>query len=138
LQKRRSASSWPLKVSSFDLLAGLAISIFVNFNLNKDSSSNSMWIERKRRHCVIRQWRPDPSKGAAEIQKHFDLYGDALFSIAHWCVFPSEEWEPDYRPKQYAHRNWYQGLFAWWVSRRSPMLGWSFVVEAIISDGYGK
>jgi len=25
-----------------------------------------------------------------------------FFSLAHWCVFPAEEWEPNYRPKQYA------------------------------------
>jgi hypothetical protein len=25
-----------------------------------------------------------------------------FFSIAHWCVFPAEEWEPGYRPKEYA------------------------------------
>jgi hypothetical protein len=25
-----------------------------------------------------------------------------LFSIAHWMVFPAEEWEPGYRPKEYA------------------------------------
>ncbi|CAB9521642.1 Transmembrane protein 184C [Seminavis robusta] len=25
-----------------------------------------------------------------------------FFALAHWCVFPPEEWEPDYRPKQYA------------------------------------
>lgn len=25
-----------------------------------------------------------------------------IFSLAHWCVFPYEEWEPGYRPKQMA------------------------------------
>lgn len=25
-----------------------------------------------------------------------------FFSIAHWCVFPADEWEPGYRPKEFA------------------------------------
>jgi Organic solute transporter Ostalpha len=27
-----------------------------------------------------------------------------FFSIAHWCVFPAEEWQPEYRPKKFAKR----------------------------------
>jgi hypothetical protein len=25
-----------------------------------------------------------------------------FFSIAHWCVFPTEEWEEGYAPREYA------------------------------------
>jgi hypothetical protein len=43
-----------------------------------------------------------PLERAAEIQNILICMEMLLFSIAHWCVFPSEEWEPDYRPKEYA------------------------------------
>jgi len=38
---------------------------------------------------------------AAQIQNFLICLEMLFFSIAHWCVFPSEEWAPDYRPKQH-------------------------------------
>lgn len=39
---------------------------------------------------------------ASQIQNFLICLEMLFFSIAHWCVFPAEEWEPNYRPKQYA------------------------------------
>jgi len=36
---------------------------------------------------------------AAQIQNFLVCLEMLFFSLAHWCVFPSEEWAPDYRPK---------------------------------------
>lgn len=38
---------------------------------------------------------------AAQIQNFLICLEMLFFSIAHWCVFPAEEWSPDYRPKQH-------------------------------------
>lgn len=42
-----------------------------------------------------------PDEQAAQIQNFLICLEMLFFSIAHWCVFPVEEWEPDYRPRQY-------------------------------------
>jgi Organic solute transporter Ostalpha len=39
---------------------------------------------------------------AAQIQNFLICLEMLFFSIAHWCVFPAEEWAPDYRPKLYS------------------------------------
>ncbi|GKY95661.1 hypothetical protein MPSEU_000527100 [Mayamaea pseudoterrestris] len=44
----------------------------------------------------------DVEQQASQIQNFLICLEMLLFSIAHWCVFPVEEWEPDYRPKKYA------------------------------------
>jgi Organic solute transporter Ostalpha len=38
---------------------------------------------------------------AAQIQNFLICLEMLFFSIAHWCVFPAEEWKPDYRPPQH-------------------------------------
>eukprot|EP00978_Attheya_sp_CCMP212_P000951 scaffold2000_cov48-Attheya_sp.AAC.2 len=38
---------------------------------------------------------------AASIQNLLICLEMLIFSIAHWCVFPIDEWEKDYRPKKY-------------------------------------
>lgn len=38
---------------------------------------------------------------AAQIQNFLICLEMLFFSLAHYCVFPAEEWEPDYRPKQH-------------------------------------
>jgi Organic solute transporter Ostalpha len=38
---------------------------------------------------------------AAQIQNFLICLEMLFFSIAHWCVFPAEEWKPDYRPQQH-------------------------------------
>jgi hypothetical protein len=82
---------------------GLAISIFVNFNLNQDSGSNGNSGSSANDDTVSYDSDDQtPLERAAEIQSILICMEMLLFSIAHWCVFPSEEWEPDYRPKQYA------------------------------------
>jgi hypothetical protein len=82
---------------------GLAISIFVNFNLNQDSGSNGNSGSSANDDSVSYDSDDQtPLERAAEIQNILICMEMLLFSIAHWCVFSSEEWEPDYRPKQYA------------------------------------
>jgi len=44
----------------------------------------------------------NPQEYAAQIQNFLICLEMLFFSIAHWCVFPAEEWEPNYRPKEYA------------------------------------
>jgi hypothetical protein len=39
---------------------------------------------------------------AAQIQNFLICLEMLFFAIAHWCVFPAEEWAPDYRPQRYA------------------------------------
>jgi hypothetical protein len=39
------------------------------------------------------------SERAAQIQNFLICLEMLFFSIAHWCVFPAEEWDPQYRPK---------------------------------------
>lgn len=39
---------------------------------------------------------------AAKIQNVLICLEMLFFAIAHWCVFPPEEWEENYRPKEYA------------------------------------
>ena len=43
-----------------------------------------------------------PREQAAALQNVLICLEMLFFSIAHWCVFPVEEWEPGYRPRQYA------------------------------------
>jgi len=38
---------------------------------------------------------------AAQIQNFLICLEMLFFSIAHWCVFPAEEWEPNYMPVEY-------------------------------------
>lgn len=44
----------------------------------------------------------DVERQATQIQNFLICLEMLFFSIAHWCVFPVEEWEPDYQPKKYA------------------------------------
>jgi hypothetical protein len=69
---------------------GLAISIIVQLqatsdNTNSNSSSNI-----------------DSELQAAQLQNFLICLEMLFFSIAHWFVFPVEEWEADYRPQVYA------------------------------------
>jgi hypothetical protein len=80
---------------------GLAISIFVNFNLNQDSGNNGN-SGSSANDDTYDSDDQTPLQLAAEIQNVLICMEMLFFSIAHWCVFPSEEWEPDYRPKHYA------------------------------------
>ena len=43
-----------------------------------------------------------PHELAQEIQNILICLEMLFFSIAHWCVFPAEEWEPGYRRKEFA------------------------------------
>lgn len=46
------------------------------------------------------QW--DPRAQAVFIQNTLICLEMLFFSLAHWCVFPTEEWEPGYQPKHMA------------------------------------
>lgn len=64
---------------------GLAISIIVHLDGHIDDENTS------KSHYQ-----------AAAIQNLLICVEMLFFSLAHWCVFPVEEWEPDYLPKQMA------------------------------------
>jgi hypothetical protein len=86
---------------------GLAISIFVNLNLNPKASGSSgsgnvTDDTVSSDDSTGSNDQQTPLERAAEMQNILICMEMLLFSIAHWCVFPSEEWEPDYRPKHYA------------------------------------
>lgn len=68
---------------------GLVISILVHLNEGGgrwDSDSNKM----------------NPREKAMMMQNVLICLEMLLFSLAHWCVFPVEEWAPDYKPREYA------------------------------------
>ena len=68
---------------------GLAISIVVHLHGHvNDSESNT--------------GKNDRHDQATAIQNLLICVEMLFFSVAHWCVFPAEEWEPNYRPKEYA------------------------------------
>lgn len=69
---------------------GLVISIAVHFVPDKSDESGNNNLNN------------DPRGQAVAIQNLLICLEMLFFSLAHWCVFPAEEWEPDYRPKQYA------------------------------------
>lgn len=62
---------------------GLAISILVHLDGNKNDNKSDR-------------------EQAQSIQSLLICLEMLFFSLAHWCVFPPEEWEPGYRPKQMA------------------------------------
>mmetsp|Transcript_23457 Transcript_23457/g.50842 ORF Transcript_23457/g.50842 Transcript_23457/m.50842 type:complete len:487 (+) Transcript_23457:136-1596(+) len=71
---------------------GLLIAIFVSFHeqqkgSDSDSSSNSNG--------------KTPQEQATAIQHILICLEMVFFAIAHLCVFPAEEWEPNYRPKEF-------------------------------------
>ena len=55
-----------------------------------NGSSSSSTEEEDRQHATPEQ-----------VQNFLICLEMLFFSIAHWCVFPAEEWNPDYRPKQH-------------------------------------
>lgn len=44
----------------------------------------------------------DPRHKAMALQNVLICLEMLFFSIAHWCVFPTEEWEEGYAPREYA------------------------------------
>jgi len=61
---------------------GMAISIIVHLDGHIDDDSPSKSHDQ-----------------AAAIQNLLICVEMLFFSLAHWCVFPTEEWEPNYRPR---------------------------------------
>jgi hypothetical protein len=46
----------------------------------------------------------DPSAQAKRYQNILICLEMLFFSITHWCVFPAEEWEKDYKPPEVVHK----------------------------------
>ena len=69
---------------------GLVISIIVNVNLHQGGQLNKDDDETS------------PREQSAMIQNILICLEMLFFSIAHWCVFPTDEWEPGYRRREYA------------------------------------
>jgi len=63
---------------------GLAIQFFFHFSTNNNANTD------------------DESTVSASGIQHILICMEMLFfSIAHWCVFPAEEWEDDYKVQYY-------------------------------------
>ena len=79
---------------------GLAISIAVQFGsggINSEAGN----VEDGDENSSVSPVK-DPRAQAVAIQNLLICLEMLFFSLAHWCVFPTEEWEPDYRPKTLA------------------------------------
>eukprot|EP00540_Astrosyne_radiata_P023354 CAMPEP_0116844650 /NCGR_PEP_ID=MMETSP0418-20121206/12816_1 /TAXON_ID=1158023 /ORGANISM="Astrosyne radiata, Strain 13vi08-1A" /LENGTH=221 /DNA_ID=CAMNT_0004475647 /DNA_START=244 /DNA_END=909 /DNA_ORIENTATION=+ len=44
----------------------------------------------------------DPATTSRTVQNVLICLEMLFFSVAHWCTFPAEEWEKDYRPRSHA------------------------------------
>jgi len=64
---------------------GLAINIFFHFNAHNNSKTNNN----------------DSTLSASGIQHILICMEMLFFSIAHWCVFPAEEWQEGYKVQYY-------------------------------------
>lgn len=92
---------------------GLLISIFVNLHggatasqeessASAVSSSAHAYNSTAAASASHQEDKASPHELAQEIQNILICLEMLFFSIAHWCVFPAEEWEPGYRRKSYA------------------------------------
>jgi len=88
---------------------GLAISIFVNLHVSAKASkgdSSSAMYGTNSTHASSQgshdEGQKSPHEMAQEIQNILICLEMLFFSIAHWCVFPADEWEPGYRRKEFA------------------------------------
>lgn len=85
---------------------GLLISIVVHMQqANQDDSSSSSPITANNNNTTVVSTDDNsndmsPQEHAAQIQNVLICLEMLLFSIAHWCVFPWEEWQPEYRENQ--------------------------------------
>ncbi|KAL7563091.1 hypothetical protein ACA910_022584 [Epithemia clementina (nom. ined.)] len=70
---------------------GLLIAIFVSVHDAHNNNSGSVNTTSAAKTA---------QEQAAEIQHILICLEMVFFSIAHLCVFPAEEWEPDYRPTE--------------------------------------
>ena len=69
---------------------GLVISIVVN--LKQRNGTTSHWAQN--------ELDDDPRERAEQLQNVLICLEMLFFSITHWCVFPAEEWEPNYQPRK--------------------------------------
>jgi hypothetical protein len=95
---------------------GLAISILVNLKFDSDNEfasgattivsalTNSTAADSTGASSISGPiyHQKTAQEQAAEIQNILICVEMLFFSIAHWCVFPAEEWDEGYRPKSYA------------------------------------
>ena len=64
-------------------------------NLTNDNSSESNQEDNRNESSSQQQ---STKERASHIQNFLICFEMLLFAIGHWCVFPVEEWKPDYRP----------------------------------------
>lgn len=86
---------------------GLLITILVHWQWDDDNDSSTVDASMNNSTRFLEDALDSDSadsahEQASRIQNVLICLEMLLFSIAHWCVFPAEEWEPDYRPKEYA------------------------------------
>jgi len=88
---------------------GLLIAIFVNLRDGRctkdsevaatDDTTATGTTDKGSTRLLGDDSRNTAHEQAAETQNLLVCLEMLFFSIAHWCVFPSEEWEPGYQPK---------------------------------------
>ena len=87
---------------------GLLISIIVNTTANGGSFTVTQPVDAtnatttKTSSTETHHSGMTPGEEAARIQNILICLEMLFFAIAHWCVFPADEWDEGYRPKQYA------------------------------------
>lgn len=69
---------------------GLVVAIIVNFH------SGGRWSETNGKSTTT------PREQAIALQNVLICVEMLFFSIAHWCVFTTDEWEEGYAPREYA------------------------------------
>ncbi len=82
---------------------GLLISILVQMQQSGDDDNSSAIIQNGNSTNVVPVDDNDimtPQEHATQIQNVLICLEMLFFSIAHWCVFPWEEWQPNYRDTQ--------------------------------------
>lgn len=62
-----------------------------NDNTSKSNQENTSNNDNNSKHQSNKE-------RASQIQNFLICFEMLLFAIGHWCVFPAEEWKPDYRP----------------------------------------
>ena len=80
---------------------GLMISIIVHLQYDKDDDNDTSEGSSSSSSSSSSNSK-SAQEQAAEIQNVLICLEMLFFAICHWCVFPAEEWEAGYRPKNYA------------------------------------
>lgn len=92
---------------------GLLISILVHLQATDNWDNNALHSTNTTATASTTQSDDEtPQDRAAELQNILICLEMLFFAVAHWCVFPADEWKPGYEPKEYANPGLGLGDFA--------------------------